>query len=134
MKMLVAEDDYPSRHLLQRYLLPFGESHAAANGKEALDAFMAAENEGRPFDLICLDIMMPEMDGHTVLRRIREYEKDAGRPPEKRVKIIMTTARSDESSVRSAIVAACDAYMVKPIEKSVLVQKLRALGMIPADA
>ena len=63
MKALVVEDDFTSRLIMQEMLLGYGSVHIAVNGREALDAFMVAFEKGAPYDLICLDIMMPELDG-----------------------------------------------------------------------
>ena len=74
MKALIVEDDGMSRLLLEHILAPFGECHTAVNGKEALEAFREAQERNTPYSLICLDIMMPEMDGHTTLKAIRELD------------------------------------------------------------
>lgn len=61
MKTLIVEDDFTSRLFLQEVLKEFGEIHLAVNGQEGLTAFQEALNQGKPYNLICLDIMMPEM-------------------------------------------------------------------------
>jgi len=71
MKTLVVEDDFTSRLLLQTILKAYGECHVAADGTEALAAFLEAERTEQPYQLICLDIMMPDLDGKEVLRSIR---------------------------------------------------------------
>ena len=78
MRSLVVEDDFTSRFLLQTILSTYGECHGAVNGREALEAYKASKEKGEPFDLICLDIMMPEMDGQEVLKEIRDIEKEEG--------------------------------------------------------
>ena len=76
MKTLVVEDDLVSRQLLQTILSRYGECNVAVNGKEALSAFSLAWKALQPYDLICLDVMMPEMDGQETLRQIRKIEYD----------------------------------------------------------
>ena len=66
MKALIVDDDFVSRLLLQKVLMAYGEAHIAVNGKEAVEAFTAALRLGSSYDVICLDIMMPEMDGQDV--------------------------------------------------------------------
>ena len=78
MKTLIAEDDFTSRLLLQAILSPYGECHIAVNGREALHAFNLAHEEGHPYDLVCLDIMMPELDGHAVLSALRPLKRLKG--------------------------------------------------------
>jgi len=90
--------------LLQRILSPLGECYIAVNGKEAIESFILAKKNKEPYDLICLDILMPEMDGQTVLQQIREMEERDDISGANRVKIIMTTALDDSESIMRSIV------------------------------
>lgn len=63
MKILIVEDDYASRRFLNKLLSDYGECDITVNGKEAVDAFMLSCLDEAPYQLICLDIMMPELDG-----------------------------------------------------------------------
>ena len=72
MKTLIVEDDFTSRLLLQELLKKYGRSHIAVNGLEAVEAVRLALDENEPYDLICLDILMPQMDGQLALRE-NEY-------------------------------------------------------------
>ncbi len=130
MKTLIVEDDFVSRLLLQKLLAPYGKSHIAANGSEAIKAFHLAIEEEFPYDLVCLDIMMPVMDGHEVLRKIRNIEDEQGIQEQDRVKIIMTTALADLENIRRAARGKCDAYLHKPISKQMLIDKLRSIGLL----
>ena len=118
MKTLIAEDDYTSRIILQRMLSHYGECKVTQNGAKAFEAYEHAMRHLEPFHLICLDIMMPEMDGHEVLQKIRDYEESEKIDPVDRAKIMMTTAIADISNVRKAAQGKCDAYLVKPWTKS----------------
>lgn len=131
MKILIVEDDFTCRLLLQKILSIYGECHIAVNGKEALDAFDLALREGKPYQLICLDVMMPEMDGMEALRKIRDMEEEKGINSSMGVKIIMTTALGDPKNVVGAFKSLCDAYLVKPVNKSKLLDYLRSFGLIP---
>jgi two-component system chemotaxis response regulator CheY len=130
MRTLIAEDDFTSRLMLQKLLAPYGESHVAINGKEALDAFRAAKQKRRPYDLVCLDIMMPEMDGQSVLREIRTIEAGAGIRPGRGAKVLMTTALKDPKNVMTAFRELCDGYLVKPLDKAKLLKCLREFGLV----
>jgi two-component system, chemotaxis family, chemotaxis protein CheY len=130
MRALIAEDDFTSRLLMQKLLAPYGESHVAINGREALEAFKEARKKRRPYDLVCLDIMMPEMDGQTVLREIRAIEEGAGTRPGRGVKILMTTALKDAKNVMASFREQCDGYLVKPMDKAKLLKYLREFGLI----
>jgi two-component system chemotaxis response regulator CheY len=130
MKTLIVEDDFTSRLLLQEILKNFGHIDMAVNGVQAVDAMSNALEAGDPYDLICLDIMMPEMDGRSALRELRMLEEIRDIPPSMRTKIIMTTALASMTDVMAAYNDMCDGYLVKPIEKARLLQELRELGII----
>ncbi|NTU60494.1 MAG: response regulator [Deltaproteobacteria bacterium] len=129
MKTLIVEDDFVSRRVIQAILTPCGPCDVAVNGHEALRAFEMARNEGKPYDLICLDIMMPEMDGTETLRRIREMELESGVEGLAGVKVIMTTALSDFESIMTSFRNQCEAYLVKPISRPALLDKVREIGL-----
>ncbi len=130
LRILIVEDDFASRKVLSVLLKAFGECDVAVNGIEAVQAFDLAIEEGALYDLICLDILMPEMDGHEVLKKIREIEEKNEISGSDRVKIIMTTALSDSKNVIEAFREQCEAYIVKPITKEELFKQMRALGFI----
>jgi len=129
MKVLVVEDDSTSRNILQHLLKPYGETQAAADGDQAVKAVINALDAGKPFDLICLDIMLPEKDGQTVLKEVRALEAGRGIAPGKGSRVIMTSALSDKNNLLSAI-PLCDAYLVKPIDRNDLMFYLRRFGLI----
>ena len=130
-KILIVEDDFTSRLLLQELLKDYGPSHTAVNGKEAIEAVRLALEAGEAYDLICLDIMMPEMDGQEALRKIRLMEETKGSAGPDRAKIIMTTAHADKVNVIKAREQQCDFFLVKPIQKAKLMEVLRQLKLIP---
>ena len=129
MKILIAEDDMASRKFLSRFLSKYGECDIVVDGMEALDAYLIAEKEDVPYDLICLDIMMPKVDGVTVLKAIRDFEKQSGVLMESRVKIIMTTALAEKVYVDQAFDSGCEAYAAKPIDVNKLVEVIEKLGI-----
>jgi two-component system, chemotaxis family, chemotaxis protein CheY len=130
MNILIVEDDFTSRLLLQELLKSYGPSHIAVNGKEAVEAVRVALESGEPYDLICLDVMMPEMDGQEALRQIRGQEETRGILSSNGAKIVMTTALDDPKNVFAAYGSLCDAYLIKPIQKAKLLEELRKLGLI----
>jgi len=128
MRILIVEDDYTSRIVLLRQLLPYGQTQVAVNGKEAVELFGAAISAGTPFDLVCLDIMLPGMDGQAVLRELRAIESSAGPAPGRTpARIIMTTALNDRTNVVTAI-KSCDGYLVKPVDRAKLMACLQGFG------
>lgn len=130
MRILIAEDDFSSRKFLSRFLSAYGECDITIDGMEALEAFMMAWDEGKPYDLICLDIMMPELNGVKVLKSIRDIENQKGVKASNLAKIIMTTALNDTNSVLDAFKTGCEGYAVKPIDTNKLIEVMKKLGLI----
>ncbi|MBN2588984.1 MAG: response regulator [Sedimentisphaerales bacterium] len=130
MKILVAEDDLASRKLMHKYLSCYGDCDIASDGKVAIEAFRCALDENAPYDLICLDIMMPNKDGHAALNTIRKIEDDHGIGGFDSVKVIMTTALSDSENIMGSFREGCKAYLIKPIEKNKLLKEMSNLGLI----
>ena len=130
MKILIIEDDFTNRLLLKEILKKFGEAEIAVNGKEALLAVSMALKNNEPYDLICLDIMMPEMDGQQALKEIRALEKSQCDVSFEGSKIIMTTALRDIKNVMDAYGSLCDAYLTKPIAKANLLREMKKLNLI----
>ncbi|MBF0099910.1 MAG: response regulator [Desulfobacterales bacterium] len=132
MRVLIVEDDPISALLLENFIKPYGDYEIAEDGEEALLKFLLAwsVNINKPFDVILLDINLPKKQGQEVLRKIREFEAKMGISGLLGVKIIMTTALGDHKSIMEAFKGQCEDYMVKPIEKAKLIQKLEKLGLI----
>lgn len=130
MRILIAEDDLTSRKFLFKFLSQYGECDLVVDGLEALDAFLMSLKEGKPYGLICLDIMMPKVDGVKVLKAIRDLETQKGLLPEKRAKVIMTTALAETQFVQNAFEIGCEAYAAKPIDITKLLEVLQRLGLI----
>lgn len=131
MRVLIVEDDFTSRKLLQMILTPHGACDIAVNGEECVDAFKLALGEGKPYDLVCLDIMMPQKDGHQALKEIRAIERERGIRGSDEVKVIMTTALDDPKNVVEAYYkGGATSYIPKPIDKHMFLHLLRNLGLI----
>ena len=130
MKTLIVEDDLTSRIILKEVLKGFGPCHFAVNGREAVEIVRAALDAGKSFDLVTLDIMMPEVDGQDALRQIRKLESEHGVDPALRARVVMTTALSDPVNFTNAFDSLCDAYLVKPLRKDKLLEVLRLHKLI----
>lgn len=130
MKILLAEDDFVTRKFMTGFLSKYGECDVTVDGMEAVDAFMMALEDEEPYDLVCLDIMMPVMDGYQALMGIRNLEKERNVPPEKQVKVIMATALNDEKNVKMAFELGCTVYSGKPIDQGKFEQVLKKFELI----
>ena len=130
MRILLAEDDFVTRKFMTGFLSKYGECDVTVDGMEAVDAFMMALEDDEPYDLVCLDIMMPVMDGYQALMGIRNLEKERNISPDKAAKVIMTTALNEEKNVKMAFELGCSVYSGKPIDQEKFEQVLKKFGLI----
>ncbi|MGB9031187.1 MAG: response regulator [Acidobacteriaceae bacterium] len=131
LRALVVEDELTSRLILQDLLSRFGDCHVAVNGSEAVEAFQSALVAGKGYDLICMDVRMPVMDGTDALRHIRAIEEKQGIYSSDGAKVFMTTSIQDVCTVTTSFKALCDTYLFKPIDGVDLEGHLRAFRLIP---
>src|SRR5262249_54741600 len=117
-KILVVDDSPDNRMLVGAYLRrePY-DLDFAVNGGEALARFMEQD-----YEIVLMDIQMPEMDGLTATRLIRKWEAENRRVP---VPIIALTASALEEDVKRSSAAGCSAHVSKPVKKAVLLEALR---------
>ncbi|UWG98316.1 response regulator [Dehalobacter sp. DCM] len=115
MNILIAEDDLASRKYLYKWMSKYGSCDMTVDGIEAVEAFTIALDMGNPYDLVCLDIMMPKVDGIKALKAIRDIEKQRGTPEGRRAKIIMTSALNEDDVVSDSLTAGSEAFVTKPI-------------------
>lgn len=129
MKILVVEDDFSTQQLLVRYLQDRGETAIAEDGERALDLLRQASDQGKPFELICLDIMLPRLDGQAVLKQWRHEEEQAGIWGMAGARVIMLTALRDADNVMQAFRSQCEVYLPKPFSKEMLDREIQSLGL-----
>lgn len=131
MKTLIVEDDFLARSLLSTLLSEYGPCHVAVNGKEALEAIESAFDNDDRYDLICLDIMMPVMDGQQALSELRKMEEVRGIKGLDATKVIMITAIDDSKNIMKAFrQGLCEAYLTKPLDRNKLLTHIRELGLV----
>lgn len=130
MRILIAEDDMTSRKFLFKFLSRYGECDLVVDGLEAVDAYLLSVKQNNPYDLICLDIMMPKIDGITVLKSIRDMEQQKNVPETEKVKVIMTTALAETNLVGQAFETGCDAYAAKPLDTNRITDVMKKFGLI----
>lgn len=133
MKCLIVEDDRVASELLQTYISGYGDCTNVVSGLEAVEAVRKALKDGQPYDLICLDIMMPGMNGHDTLEAIRQMEAEQGTNSPDSAKVIVTTALDNIRHIKQAFRAGCDVYLIKPIRKEELIKKMEKLGLIELE-
>ena len=133
MRSLIVDDDLTNRLLLQSILSQHGKCQVAVNGKEAVNAFRKAADTGLTYDLVCMDISMPTMDGFTAVKEIRAIEEARGILPEAGVRIIMATASGETKDVLRSVRESCNGYIVKPVNADHLFDNLKRLGLFAAS-
>lgn len=134
MKCLIVEDDFAARRLMTKYLSGYGDCDIAIDGNEAVGAFRQALKENDPYELICLDIVMPRMDGRQALKTIRRIESDHGIDDTDCVKVIIVTAIGDSEDIIDSLKDGNESYIIKPVKKPELFEEIKKLGFIEAEA
>jgi two-component system, chemotaxis family, chemotaxis protein CheY len=114
MKALVVDDDLTCRLVLESLMSGLAEVDTCSDGTGAVRAVRRALAAGQPYDLISMDIAMPEMSGMQALQLIRQEEEYRGRP--RASKVIVVAGSEDTGSIQEAFGQLCDAYLVKPVE------------------
>lgn len=129
MKFLIAEDDFVSRKFIQKVLSRYGECDVVVDGLEALDVFLMSLDEENYYNVVFLDIMMPNLDGLKVLENIRKLEKQYNLSDDKKVKIVMTTALDSAQKVMKSFEEGSQAYAVKPLDVEKILKVLENMGI-----
>lgn len=129
MKILIAEDDFINRRFLFKFFSQYGDCDMVVNGEEAVSAFMFSIEEDEPYDLICLDIMMPKLDGLKSLKMINSIEKDRHINKEELSKKFVITALDNVKDVQKAFELGCEVYVAKPINTAKLIEVMRKLKL-----
>ena len=131
LRILIVDDSKTSRLALERLLEPYGDCELGSNGEDAIKAFSMAWEQGLPYDLICLDIMMPHVDGIQALMIIRRMEREMGILKPNGARIIIVTNIDNPSIVFEAYYrGGADAYLYKPVDKTKLTDELKRLKLI----
>ena len=135
MKTLIVEDELTNRLLLEKLMLRYGLCDAVPDGKAAFEAFRSASDLGHGYDLVCMDIRMPESDGIDIVKQIRDFEETKGILSNRGAKIIMITGVNSTRELFRSFANLCDAYLAKPIDARRLDKHLHDLRLIsPASA
>ncbi|MBC7961035.1 MAG: response regulator [Vallitaleaceae bacterium] len=130
MRILIAEDDRISREFLFKVLKRYGECDLTVDGFEALDSYLISIKDNEPYDLLCIDIMMPKFDGLKVLKAIRDIEAQKHIQQGQRAKVILTTALDKSNIAKGTLEFECNAYLSKPIDIDKLLGIMRHMRLI----
>lgn len=131
MLALIIDDDPISLLFMEELLSPYARIVAASSGSEAVALFRRALETGKPFDFVLSDIMMPEMDGHQTVEKIRGLEQQHGLTGDQGVHVIMISALDDAKHVNRAFFQGqALSYLTKPVSTAILLKELRKFGLI----
>lgn len=134
MKTLIVDDVASNQVILKYMLQDYGPCFIADNGQQAIDLFTEMLREGKPFDLVLMDVQMPDIDGLTALKEIRALEKlvyGEEVPFSRYSKIIMVTCNTEPSVVMESLMKLnANAFIPKPVDKKTLLAKLAKQGLI----
>ena len=124
MKALVVDDSRAMRAAMRRLMADLGfDTVEAADGQEALDLL---EDQAPGIDIALVDWHMPNVDGLQLVRAMQDQ------PDMFRIRTMMVTAETDIRRVMEALKAGADEYLMKPVTREALVEKLQILGFAPA--
>jgi len=127
MKILIVDDDPITLVMLKNLLSRYGPCDLAGNGQDAVIAHQLACRKLRNYDLICMDLMMPVMDGVEAIRSIRRFEYLTHATP---CRILVISGKADIASISNAIEGGCNSYLVKPVHLTELRKELKTLGLV----
>jgi len=130
MHSLVIDDEFVALSKMVALLEPFGSCDTATNAQQALELFSQALNEACPYHLVTIDIHLPDINGISLLGRLQAEERAHGGA---RARKLMVTAESTSSNVLAALSGECDGFLVKPVRRAVLLEKLAALDLLTAN-
>jgi HD-like signal output (HDOD) protein/CheY-like chemotaxis protein len=129
MRILIADDEAVSREKLRLIMTHFGEVEAFESGADAFLAYEAAHEEKKPYNLIMLDINMPEKNGIQVLLEIRASETILNLSNKEKAIVLMVTSKTDKGHIVSCVQAGCDSFIAKPFDLPVVSEKLAKFGI-----
>ncbi len=130
MRILVVDDEFVALTKISTLLSQYGECDAATSGKQASELFFKAIDAGNPYHLVTIDINMPEGNGFELMKTLSRLEERRGITPAKK---IIISASSDTRSVLLAARKKCDGFLVKPVKRDALENKLRELELLAVE-
>lgn len=128
MKILIVDDDLANCQLIKHLLEPYGQPDIVNNGGLAVKSFLDAHQNKEPYDVIFLDIMMPEKDGHQVLQEIRDWEEKNLSYGKGEAKVVMVSALDTKDHILSSFKEGCEYFLVKPISRAKLINVMSEMG------
>lgn len=130
MKILIIDDEMPVLTKMKVLLSAYGQCALATTAQQAIQLCTTALQENKPFDLITIDIHLKDVSGLDLLASINQIENETPLPAAK--KVVVTAAGTKDNIIR-AMIKGCDGFLVKPVKRDILEQKLAGLGFVKAS-
>ncbi len=132
-RFLIADDSISVQKYLKSILSQYGTCDEALNGQQAVEMFQASVNSGSRYDLAVIDIIMPLMDGVTVLKEIIKIQDETGIQEEDRTKVIILSSLKNAEQIEEAVVTTDTGgvYITKPFDDKTFNEALINLGIAP---
>ncbi len=128
LKTLIVEDELDIQKLINIYLSSLAVCDFANDGLEGLKLFKSARKNGRPYDLVILDILMPNLDGGGMLKQLRAWEEEDGLIRPQGTKVIVLTVLDENLNIVQPFKSLGDGYIIKPFSQTELLKAVKNLG------
>jgi two-component system chemotaxis response regulator CheY len=130
---LVVDDQEDVTLMMARILSPLGECVCVNDSGLAVSVFEQALQDGRPFDAVFMDILMPGADGHETAGALRKAEQENNVKPGQETRLIMISSLNDVKSVSKAFFrdGLADGYLTKPLSVEGIREKLQEFNLVP---
>jgi two-component system chemotaxis response regulator CheY len=131
LRILLADVSMTSRLALERILAGYGHCDSAEDGMDALKVFTLALELGHPYDLVCIDLMLPRVGGIDAIKMMRRIEREMGVLKADAVKVIVITAVDNPAYIFEACYrGGANAYLYKPVDRLKLIAEMEKMGLI----
>jgi two-component system, chemotaxis family, chemotaxis protein CheY len=131
LKILLADVSMTSRLAIERILSDYGTCVAAEDGMDCVKAYTLALELGSPYDLICIDLMLPRVGGIDAIKMMRKIEREMGVLKADAVKIIVITAVVNPAYIFEACYrGGANSYLYKPVDRKKILEEMIKLGLI----
>lgn len=127
-RCLVVDDDLGTLKVLEKNLAPFFSCQLESQPETAFEKFKLALENGKPFDLVCLDVKMPRVDGIELLQAFRELESGLAKVGDDATPVFMVSGVTEIDEVCNSLSSGCTVYLTKPIDSSKLENHVKRLG------
>jgi len=127
MKILIVDDDSISRKVLRKNLAKYGHCDIATDGDDALWILEQSLSEDDPYDLVTMDVNMPNLNGIEALKKIRSLEEKYNIFGLDVAKILMVTASEKKEIVMNSFKSGCEGYLIKPFDQNQIKKTLKEI-------